>query len=88
MSVQTSPIACIGVVPFAFIATAGGLLILVGMIGGLVLGLRLGERRNETPLKTDAILTIIPLLDVVAPSLVLIATSGVRGTFLRTHNLM
>ena len=54
--------------------------ILVGVIGGQILGLwRVGSRYNETVIKVGAIFTIIPLLNIVAPILVLIGAYQVKG---------
>lgn len=68
------------VVVFALVAGLGGLLALIGLIGGMMLGLwRVGSRYNETLFKLGAIFVIIPLLDVVAPILVVVAALQVRG---------
>ncbi len=58
----------------------GGILVVVGLIGGLILGLwRVGSRYDETVIKIGAILTVVPLLNLVAPILVLVGAYGVRG---------
>ncbi len=51
----------------------GGILAIVGAIGGVVLGLwRVGEKYDQTVIKIGAIFSIIPLLQIVAPILVLV----------------
>ena len=63
----------------AFIAI-GGLLGLIGVIGGVILGLwRVGSRYDETVIKLGAIFTIIPILNIVAPILVLVGAYQVRN---------
>jgi len=58
----------------------GGLLSLIGLIGGIILGLwRVGSKYDETVVKIGAIFIIIPLLDIIAPILILVGVSGVRG---------
>jgi hypothetical protein len=58
----------------------GGILEVVGLIGGVMLGLwRLGSRYDETTLKIAAIFMIIPLLNIIAPILVIIGSAGARG---------
>jgi len=58
----------------------GGLLALIGMVGGLILGVwKLGTRYGETLFKIGAILFIIPVANVLAPILVLLAAIQVRG---------
>ena len=65
---------------FSFIAyllvlIVGGILTFVGLIGGQILGLwRLGSKYNETTLKIGAIFAIIPLLNFVAPVLVIVGS--------------
>jgi hypothetical protein len=62
------------------VAAIGGLLALIGLIGGQILGLwRMGSKYNETLLKLGAIFVIIPLLNIVAPFLVLIGAYQVKG---------
>ena len=62
------------------IAGVGGILALVGSIGGVILGLwRVGSRYDETIIKIGAIFTIIPLLNIVAPILILVGTYAIRG---------
>jgi len=57
----------------------GGLLALVGFIGGLVLGLwRVGSRYGETIVKVGAILLIVPLLNIVAPILIIVGAYQAR----------
>lgn len=68
------------IILFALVAGVGGILALIGVIGGQVLGLwRVGTKYNETVLKLGAIFAIIPLLNVVAPILVLVGAHQVRG---------
>jgi hypothetical protein len=51
----------------------GGVLVLIGAIGGLILGLwRVGEKYDQTIIKVGAIFFIVPLLNLVAPVLVLV----------------
>jgi hypothetical protein len=58
----------------------GGLLTLVGYIGGLILGLwRVGSRYNQTTLKIGAIFQIIPLLQLVAPILVILGANEAKN---------
>jgi hypothetical protein len=66
---------------FAALAIAiGGIMTIVGTIGGKILGLwRVGSRYNSTILKVGGIFVIIPLLDFVAPILILIGTYQARG---------
>lgn len=65
---------------FALIVFVGGILALIGLIGGQILGLwRVGSRYNETLLKLGAIFVIIPLLNIVAPILVLIGAYSAKG---------
>ncbi len=60
----------------AALAFIGGIIALIGFIGGVMLGVwRLGNRYDESLFKVAAIFLIIPLLDVVAPILMLIGTS-------------
>ncbi len=62
------------------LAAVGGLLVLVGIIGGQILGLwRVGVRYNETVIKVGAIFSVIPILNIVAPILVLIGAHEARG---------
>ena len=62
----------------ASIASAiGFLLVLIGAIGGELLGLwRVGSRYGEATIKTGVIFMIFPVLDFIAPILVIV---GVRG---------
>ncbi len=73
--------SAIGALAFAgLIAAIGGLLAVIGLIGGQILGLwRVGSRYNETTIKLGAIFAIIPLLNIVAPFLVLIGAYQVKG---------
>jgi MFS family permease len=65
---------------FLLIAGIGGILSLIGLIGGEILGLwRVGSRYNETTIKIGAIFEIIPFLGFVAPILILVGASQVRG---------
>jgi Protein of unknown function (DUF973) len=65
---------------FLLIAGIGGILSLIGVIGGEILGLwRLGSRYDETTIKIGAIFEIIPFLGFVAPILILVGASQVRG---------
>ena len=58
----------------------GGLLAFIGLIGGMILGLwRVGSKYDETLIKIGAIFIIIPLLNIVAPILILVGVSGARG---------
>jgi len=58
----------------------GALLALVGAIGGQILGLwRVGEKYNQTLIKVGAIFSIIPLLNIVAPILVLVGAYEAKG---------
>jgi hypothetical protein len=51
----------------------GGILALVGVIGGVILGLwRVGGRYDQTMIKIGAIFFIIPLLNIIAPVLLLV----------------
>ena len=64
-------------VGFAFI---GAIIALIGLIGGEILGLwRVGSRYNDTVIKLGAIFVIIPLLNIVAPILILIGAAQVKG---------
>ncbi|MDA4120812.1 MAG: DUF973 family protein [Thaumarchaeota archaeon] len=64
---------------FLLLAIAG-ILGLVGVIGGQILGVwRVGSRYDETLLKLGAIFTIIPLVNIMAPFLVLIGAYQVKG---------
>jgi hypothetical protein len=64
---------------FLLLALAG-ILGLIGVIGGEILGLwRVGSRYDETLLKLGGIFTIIPLLNIVAPFLILIGAYQVTG---------
>lgn len=64
----------------AIIASVGGILVVVGLIGGEILGLwRIGSRYNETIIEIGAIFVIIPLLNIVAPILILVGAFQVRG---------
>jgi len=57
-----------------------GILALIGIIGGQILGLwRVGTRYDQTLIKLGAIFTIIPLLNIVAPILVLIGAYEAKG---------
>jgi hypothetical protein len=62
----------------------GGLLTLIGYIGGLILGLwRVGSRYNQTTLKIGAIFQIIPLLNVVAPILIILGANEAKNVVSR-----
>lgn len=68
------------VIVYALVAGVGGLLALVGVIGGVLLGVwRLGTRYDESLFKVGATLMIIPLLNILAPILILLAASQARG---------
>ncbi len=68
------------IIVYGLVAGVGGLMALIGVIGGVLLGVwRLGSRYNETLFKVGAILVIIPLLNILAPVLILLAASQVRG---------
>lgn len=57
----------------------GGVLGLIGLIGGQILGLwRAGSKYNETLLKIGAIFAIVPLLDIIAPILVIVGANQVK----------
>lgn len=57
-----------------------GIAVVIGYIGGIMLGIwRMGSRYNETLFKVAAIFLIIPLLQIVAPILILIGTSGAKS---------
>lgn len=63
----------------------GSLLLLIGLIGGQILGLwRVGSRYDETVIKLGAIFAVIPLLNVVAPILVIVGAFQIRGRLPRT----
>ena len=71
--------ALAGILSFALLALVGGVLALIGLIGGLILGLwRVGTRYDETIIKLGAIFVIIPLLNIVAPILVLVGASQAK----------
>lgn len=73
---------------FTFLAVLGlgSLLSLVGAIGGEILGLwRVGSRYSENLLKVGAIFTIIPLLNIVAPILVLIGAHQAKSRLAMGH---
>jgi hypothetical protein len=58
----------------------GGILGLIGLIGGQILGLwRVGSRYNETIIKLGAIFAVIPLLDIVAPILIIVGAFQAKG---------
>jgi hypothetical protein len=58
----------------------GGILTLIGYIGGLILGLwRVGSRYNQTTLKIGAIFQIIPLLNIIAPILILLGANEAKN---------
>ena len=64
----------------AVLAVIGGIMALIGTIGGQILGLwRVGSKYDETIIKVGAIFVIIPLLNFVAPLLILIGAYQVRG---------
>jgi hypothetical protein len=68
---------------FAYIGLIllGGILSLIGYIGGLILGLwRVGSRYNQTTLKIGAIFQIIPLLQLVAPILIILGANDAKNT--------
>jgi len=63
----------------ASIAVIGGIMGLVGTIGGQILGLwRVGSRYDSTIIKIGAIFVIIPLLNFVAPILILVGAYQAR----------
>ena len=65
----------------ALIAVIGGVMALVGTIGGQILGLwRVGSRYDSTIIKIGAIFVIIPLLNFVAPILILVGAAQARGS--------
>lgn len=58
----------------------GGIAVLVEYIGGVMLGIwRMGARYKETLFKVAAIFLIIPLLQLVAPILILIGTPSAKA---------
>jgi hypothetical protein len=68
----------------SILALLGAVLSLVGLIGGLMLGLwRVGSRYDESLLKVAAIFTIIPLLNIVAPILVIVGAHGAKSRLSR-----
>jgi hypothetical protein len=70
---------------FVFIAV-GGILWLIGVIGGSILGLwRVGSRYDQTIIKVGAIFLIIPLLNIVAPILILIGANDAKGRLAMPH---
>jgi Protein of unknown function (DUF973) len=59
----------------------GGILTFVGLIGGQILGVwRVGSKYNGTLLKLGAIFAIIPVLDFVAPVLVLVGAKQAKNS--------
>ena len=65
----------------ALIAVIGGIMALVGTIGGQIIGLwRVGSRYNSTIIKIGAIFVIIPVLNFVAPILILVGAAQARGS--------
>lgn len=84
---STGLVAALGsVILFAIVAVIGGLLALIGLIGGLILGLwRAGSRYGEPLFKIGAIFVIIPLLDIAAPILILVAARQARGRLPKTQ---
>ena len=69
------------VVAYFGLIAIGGILSLVGYIGGLILGLwRVGTRYNQTTLKIGAIFQIIPLLNIVAPILIILGANEAKHT--------
>jgi hypothetical protein len=72
--------AIAGVIGYFVLIVIGGLLALVGLIGGQILGLwRAGSKYNETLLKLGAIFAIIPLLNIVAPILVIVGANQAKN---------
>ena len=62
----------------------GGIAILIGYIGGIILGVwRMGSRYNETLFKIAAIFLIIPLLQIIAPILILVGVPSAKAKVLR-----
>lgn len=62
-----------------------GMAALIGEIGGLILGLwRVGSRYDRTVIKIGAIFEVIPLLNVVAPILVLIGAHEAKSRMVHT----
>ncbi len=65
----------------ALVAGIGVIMALIGTIGGQILGLwRVGSRYNSTVIKIGAIFVIIPLLNFVAPILILVGAYQARGS--------
>ena len=63
----------------ASIAVIGGIMALIGTIGGQILGLwRVGSKYDSTIIKIGAIFVIIPLLNFVAPILILVGAYQAR----------
>jgi hypothetical protein len=65
---------------------AGALLALIGGVGGLILGVwRIGSKYDETMLKAGAIFIVIPFLNILAPILILLGASSVKGRLAGHH---
>lgn len=61
------------VIAYVILIGIGGILVLVGTIGGAILGLwRVGTKYDQTILKIGAVFLILPLLNIVAPILILV----------------
>lgn len=72
--------AVASLVIYFFLIAIGGILGLIGLIGGQILGLwRVGSKYGETILKLGAIFAIIPLLNIIAPVLVIVGAFQARG---------
>lgn len=72
--------AVASLVAYFLLVMVGGLLSLTGLIGGQILGLwRVGAKYGETLLKLGAIFVVIPLLNIVAPVLVIVGAYQARG---------
>jgi hypothetical protein len=68
----------------AAIASIGGIVVILGVIIGQILGLwRVGSRYDETTIKIGAIFGIIPLLNFVAPILILVGALQARGRLIK-----
>jgi len=69
------------------ILTIGSLMGLVGLVGGPILGFwRIGTRYGEPVMKVGSIFTVIPLLQFIAPILVLVGALEARGRLIRQQS--
>lgn len=66
------------IIGFFVLIVIGCILTFIGFIGGQMLGLwRVGSKYDETLLKLGAIFAIVPLLNIVAPVLVIVGANQV-----------